>query len=105
MLLARSGDTIVGTLTLVTFPIPTGLRTRIEDVVVDDRARGQGVGTALTHAALARAQQDGAKTVGLTSRPSRTAANRLYQSLGFERRDSQTYRYRLDSQEPRRLGA
>lgn len=105
VLLARSGPTIVGTLTLVTFPLPTGLRARIEDVVVDEQARGQGVGAALTHAALARAQKDGAKTVDLTSRPSRTAANRLYQSLGFERRDSQTYRYRLDPQQQRPSGA
>jgi len=96
VLLARSGDTIVGTLTLVMFPIPTGLRARIEDVVVDDTARGQGVGAALTEDALRIARLAGAKTVDLTSRPSRAAANRLYQRLGFQQRESQVYRFTFE---------
>ncbi|MFG1627942.1 GNAT family N-acetyltransferase [Kribbella sp. NPDC049227] len=96
VLLARSGDTIVGTLTLVMFPIPTGLRARIEDVVVDDAARGQGVGAALTEDALRIARLAGAKTVDLTSRPSRAAANRLYQRLGFQPRESQVYRFTFE---------
>src|SRR5512143_660618 len=70
---------IVGTLTLVTFRIPTGIRSWIEDVVVDTSERGKGIGEALTLAALKRAAELGAKTVDLTSRPSREAANRLYQ--------------------------
>jgi ribosomal protein S18 acetylase RimI-like enzyme len=96
ILLARSGATIVGTLTLVMFPIPTGLRARIEDVVVDDTARGQGVGAALTEDALRIARLAGAKTVDLTSRPSRAAANRLYQRLGFQQRESQVYRFTFE---------
>ena len=93
VLLARGGGAIVGMLTLVVFPIPSGLRARIEDVVVDERARGQGIGAALTLAALDLARKRGARTVDLTSRPSRVAANRLYERLGFEPRDSQVYRF------------
>ncbi|MEV6638419.1 GNAT family N-acetyltransferase [Actinoplanes sp. NPDC051470] len=95
LLIARIGDEIVGTLTLVTFPIPTGLRAWIEDVVVDEAARGHGVGAALTQAAIELARADGARTVDLTSRPAREAANRLYEKLGFQLRDSKVYR--LDS--------
>lgn len=86
---------IVGTLTLAVFRIPTGLQARIEDVVVDETVRGAGVGELLTEAAISRARAVGAKSVGLTSRPSRDAANRLYQRLGFERRDTNVYRYQL----------
>ena len=86
---------IVGSLTLAMFRIPTALRAWIEDVVVDEAARGQGVGEALNRAALERAEAEGAKTVDLTSRPSREAANRLYQRLGFELRDTNVYRYDL----------
>ena len=93
LFIARSQGVIVGMLTLVTYPLPSGLRARIEDVVVDQDARGQGVGTALTAAALELAQQQGARSVDLTSRASRVAANRLYQQLGFQLRDSNVYRY------------
>ena len=90
---ARSDGEIVGLLTLATFRIPTAVRAWIEDVVVDERARGKGVGEALNQAALAEARRRGAKTVDLTSRPSREAANRLYQRIGFVRRDTNVYRY------------
>jgi ribosomal protein S18 acetylase RimI-like enzyme len=86
---------ILGSLTLVVFAIPTAVRAWIEDVVVDESARGRGVGEALNRAALERARAAGAKTVDLTSRPSREAANRLYQRLGFEPRDTNVYRYTL----------
>ena len=92
---ARSGQEIVGLLTLAIFRIPTGVRAWIEDVVVDNQARGKGVGDALNRAALAEAERRGAKTVDLTSRPSREAANRLYQRLGFKQRDTNVYRYDL----------
>ena len=88
LFVARSSGAIVGMLTLVTFPLPTGLRARIEDVVVVQAARGRGVGTARTMAALDLARQRGARSVDLTSRDSRVAANRLYQRLGFQLRDS-----------------
>ncbi|HEY4633142.1 MAG TPA: GNAT family N-acetyltransferase [Candidatus Limnocylindrales bacterium] len=95
VLVARDGDTIVGSLTLIVFRIPTGVRAWIEDVVVDESARGKGVGGALNRHALALARDHGCKTVDLTSRPSREAANRLYQRLGFVARDTNVYRYEL----------
>jgi ribosomal protein S18 acetylase RimI-like enzyme len=87
----ESGD-VVGMLTLVLFRIPTGLRAWIEDVVVDERARGQGVGEALTREAIRMARDSGARTIDLTSNRSREAANRMYQKLGFSRRDTTVYR-------------
>lgn len=93
MLLARIDGRIAGSLTLVVFPIPTGIRAWIEDVVVDDAARGHGVGAALNVRAIELAAELGAKTVDLTSRPSREAANRLYQRLGFVARETNVYRY------------
>jgi ribosomal protein S18 acetylase RimI-like enzyme len=96
VLVARSGGAVVGMLTLVLFPIPSGLRARIEDVVVDHAARGRGVGDALSRAALELATKQGARTVDLTSRPSRAAANRLYERLGFARRESVVYRFTID---------
>jgi ribosomal protein S18 acetylase RimI-like enzyme len=96
LLLAREGDAILGSLTLVVFRIPTAVRAWIEDVVVDDAARGKGVGAALNEYALEAARRLGARTVDLTSRPSREAANRLYQRLGFEARDTNVYRITLE---------
>jgi len=86
---------VVGSLTLALFRIPTGLRAWIEDVVVDEAARGRGVGEALNREAIGRARDEGATTVDLTSRPSREAANRLYQRLGFEERATNVYRLAL----------
>ncbi len=86
---------IVGSLTLVVFAIPTGLRAWIEDVVVDETARGAGVGAELNRFAIDEARRLGARTVDLTSRPSREAANRLYRGLGFVPRETNVYRYEL----------
>jgi len=93
----EADDRILGSLTLAWFRIPTGVRAWIEDVVVDETARGHGVGELLNRAALDRARELGAKTVDLTSRPSREAANRLYQRIGFVARDTNVYRYDLES--------
>ena len=79
MFVARLDASTVGALTLAVFRIPTGLRAWIEDVVVDDAARGRGIGELLNRAAIDHAASLGARTVDLTSRPSREAANRLYQ--------------------------
>lgn len=92
LLLARIDGVIVGALTLVVFPIPSGMRARIEDVVVDAAARGKGIGATLTQEALGIARELGARTVDLTSRPAREAANRLYERMGFAKRDSRVYR-------------
>jgi ribosomal protein S18 acetylase RimI-like enzyme len=95
LFIARLDGRIVGSLTLATFRIPTGIRAWIEDVVVDESARGHGVGEALNRAALDEAKRRGAKTVDLTSRPSREAANRLYRRIGFVARETNVYRYEL----------
>ena len=95
LFVARDGDRIVGMLTLAAFRIPTAQRAFIEDVVVDEAARGTGVAAALVQAALDRAAELGARTVDLTSRPDREAANRLYQRMGFEVRETNVYRRTL----------
>jgi ribosomal protein S18 acetylase RimI-like enzyme len=88
---------IVGSLTLAVFRIPTGVRAWIEDVAVDSEARGKGVGEALSREALRIAGARGARTVELTSRPAREAANRLYKRLGFQIRETNVYRRALDA--------
>lgn len=95
LFVARVGGRILGSLTLAFYRIPTGTKAWIEDVVVDDAARGRGVGELLNRAALDEARSRGAKDVSLTSRPSREAANRLYQRIGFEPRTTNVYRYTL----------
>lgn len=92
----QNGGEIVGSLTLASFRIPTGLRAWIEDVVVDQGARGTGVGEALLRHSLALATAAGARSVDLTSRPSREAANRLYRRLGFQPRQTNVWRMELE---------
>lgn len=98
LLMARDEGKLVGSLSLVVFRIPTGVRAWIEDVVVDQVTRGKGIGEALTRAALDKAKELGVKTVDLTSRPSREAANRLYQRVGFQPRQTNMYRYTLNQE-------
>jgi ribosomal protein S18 acetylase RimI-like enzyme len=95
LFLARQaeGEEIIGMATLVLYRVPTGLRGYIEDVVVDAGARGLGIGEALTWACLNHARVAGAPQVGLTSNPGRLAANHLYQRMGFELRETNSYRY------------
>jgi ribosomal protein S18 acetylase RimI-like enzyme len=96
LLVARDEQgAIVGTLTLAVFRIPSGVRAWIEDVIVDTAARGRGAGEAMTRVALDVAVAAGARTVELTSRPSREAANRLYERIGFERRETNVWRITL----------
>ncbi|HDZ45836.1 hypothetical protein LCGC14_0166950 [marine sediment metagenome] len=95
LVMAKEGSTYYGALTLAVFPIPTGIRAWIEDVVVSEEARGKGVGKLLSTYALELANTLGAKTVDLTSRPSRVAANELYKKIGFAQRDTNVYRYTL----------
>jgi ribosomal protein S18 acetylase RimI-like enzyme len=87
---------ILGTMTLVIFQIPTGTRAWIEDVVVDNAARGKGIGKKLNLVALDLAKQAGAKTVELTSRPSREEANQLYKNIGFVMRETNVYRFSFE---------
>ncbi len=93
LLIARDHSGVIGSLTLVLFRIPTGIRAWIEDVVVEEGARGKGVGRSLNEAAIERALAAGAVSVDLTSRPSREEANRLYQRMGFLKRETNVYRF------------
>ncbi|HEY1763057.1 MAG TPA: GNAT family N-acetyltransferase [Acidimicrobiales bacterium] len=94
---ARHEGRVVGTLTLAIFAIPTGWRAWIEDVVVDETARGLGVGEQMTMAAVDDARRRGVRSVDLTSRPTREAANALYQKLGFEYRETNVYRFSIEN--------
>lgn len=96
LLIVRDSGAIVGTLTLVMFETPTGIRAWVEDVVVDESARGRGAGQALTLEAVRIARAGGAKKVDLTSRPARAAAGQLYEKLGFRLRDTRVYRYLVE---------
>jgi ribosomal protein S18 acetylase RimI-like enzyme len=93
LFVARLDGRIIGSLTLAFYRIPTGLKSWIEDVVVDESASRRGIGEALNRAALEEARRRGAKDVSLTSRPSREAANRLYQRIGFQPRETNLYRF------------
>jgi len=94
LFLAEKDGKVLGMLSLVVFAIPTGVRAWIEDVVVDNEARGLGVGKALTNHAVREGLKKGAQTIDLTSRPSRVAANQLYQKVGFKQRETNVYRFR-----------
>ena len=96
LLVAVENGEILACLTLVLFAIPSGLRARVEDVIVDEKVRGKGIGAALNASALKIARQAGARTVDLTTRPGRTAAIELYKKLGYRRRDTNVFRIELD---------
>jgi ribosomal protein S18 acetylase RimI-like enzyme len=93
VIVARDDDdgSIVGTLTLVMYRVSSGLKGRIEDVIVDSSARGQGVGEALMREGMARANEAQVLMLELTSMPYREAANRLYKRLGFVRKPTNVY--------------
>jgi len=95
LFVARVDGAIVGVLTLSTYPTLTGTKAWIDDVIVSEAARGHGVGEALNRAAIDTARERGITSIDLTSRPSREAANRLYQRIGFEQRTTNVYRLKL----------
>lgn len=98
LVIAREPDdqgAIVGMLSLTIYRVPTGVRSIVEDVVVDEAMRGRGIGNALVRRAIELAREAGANGVSLTSNPQREAANRLYQAMGFELRKTNAYFYRL----------
>ena len=95
LFVARVDGAIVGVLTLSTYPTLTGTKAWIDDVIVSEAARGHGVGEALNRAALDAARHRGIESIDLTSRPSREAANRLYQRIGFEQRTTNVYRLKF----------
>ena len=88
---ADASARIVGMLTLIVYRVPTGVRARIEDVVVDESARGRGVAVELVRRALEIAREKGADGVALTSNPRRETANKLYQKVGFKRWETNVY--------------
>jgi ribosomal protein S18 acetylase RimI-like enzyme len=96
LLVARSSSQqIIGALSLTIYRVPTGIRAIIEDVIVDDPARGQGVGGALLQRAVEIAKEKGAAGISLTSNPARVSANRLYVKLGFVKRETNAYHMKL----------
>ncbi len=95
LLVASEAGSVLGMLTIVIFPIPSGIRAWIEDVVVDAACRGKGVGEALNREALALARREDARTVNLASRPGRLAANRLYKRIGFAPRETNIYKFEI----------
>jgi ribosomal protein S18 acetylase RimI-like enzyme len=94
LIVARDGDAVLGMLTLIVYRVPTGIRAWIHDVVVEESARGRGVGEALAREALRLAEAAGAISIELTTRQEREAANRLYRRLGFEQRETNVYVWR-----------
>jgi len=96
LFMATHAGRTIGMLTLAMFPIPTGIRAWIEDVVVDAGARGLGAGSLLTATAVEHAQRHGAVTVDLTSRPARESANALYRKIGFVQRETNVYRLNIE---------
>ena len=95
LFVAKEGKKVWGLLSLVLFPIPTGTTAWVEDVVVDSSARGKGIVKALMNHALKKVREKRGKSIDLTSRPSRETANKLYQSLGYQKRETNVYRLSL----------
>jgi ribosomal protein S18 acetylase RimI-like enzyme len=98
LLIARYPDEnseIAGILSLTVYRVPTGMRSIVEDVIVDEKMRRRGIAEALMLRAIDLAREAGADGVSLTSNPKREAANKLYQSMGFQKRDTNSYIYKL----------
>ena len=96
LLLARDDrGQIVGALNLTVYRVPTGIRSVIEDVIVDISARGQGIGEILMQRAIDMAREKGVRNISLTSNPLRVAANKLYLKMGFEKRETNAYQIKL----------
>jgi ribosomal protein S18 acetylase RimI-like enzyme len=93
LFVARDAGQIVGMATLVIFPLVTGWRGIVEDVVVGQHARGRGIARLLLEAITEESTHRGLRTLDLTSRPSRESALSLYESVGFERRETNVLRY------------
>ena len=95
MVARKDSGEIVGTLTLTVYRVPTGIRSIIEDVIVANSARGQGIGEALMKRAIEVAREKGASNISLTSNPMRESANRLYMRVGFKKRETNAYQIKL----------
>lgn len=97
LFVARKSDSkeIIGMLTLIVFRIPVAKRGLLEDLVVDKEYRGKGIATKLISTAINEARKNGASYLYFSSNPKRVAANRLYQHLGFKKRETNLYRVEL----------
>lgn len=98
MLARNESGQIVGALSLTVYRVPTGVRSIIEDVIVDVSARGQGIGEALMQRAIETAREKGASNIALTSNPLRVAANALYLKMGFQKRETNAYQMKFEGQ-------
>lgn len=96
LIVAREGGRLLGMATLASFPLPTGVRGHLDDVVVDQGLRGRGIARLLLEAVIDLARERKLRTLDLTSRPTRASAIRLYESVGFQRRDSMLMRTRVE---------
>jgi GNAT superfamily N-acetyltransferase len=88
-------EQIAGMLTVGIYHSPTGGKAWIEDVVVDESFRGQGLSKLLVAHAIEFTKSMGIPSLMLTSNPKRIAANKLYQAMGFERKETNVYRMKL----------
>lgn len=91
----KNDNTIVGMITLEVYRIPLVMKAQLEDVVVDEKMRGKGIGKQLVIFAIEKAKEFGVKSLNFTSSPQKEAANKMYESLGFEKRDTNVYRLSL----------
>ena len=91
----ESDGQFIGMTTLCLYQCPTGWKAWIEDVVVDQNYRGKGYGKVMIDKVIALCRNKGNMTLMLTSRPSRIVANQLYQSLGFEKRETNVYKMKF----------
>lgn len=89
------GKKVIGTGTIIMVTKLRGNYGYIEDMIVDESYRGQGLGRQLGDALVAAAKKHNVTTIELSTRPSRVAANALYQKMGFEPKDTNVYRLKL----------
>ena len=88
-------EQIAGMLTVGIYYSPTGGKAWIEDVVVDETFRGQGISKLLVAHAIEFVKSQQIPLLMLTSNPKRIAANKLYQAMGFERKETNVYRMKF----------
>ena len=93
--LAKEGSEIVGMAELAIVLKPEGIIAQVEDVVVDENQRGKGIGKMLSEKLVERARVRGASSITLSSRSDRTAANAIYQKIGFKRWETNLYQMKL----------
>ena len=97
LLVAKDGGEIIGTSTVIVYSTPFWIKARLDEVVVDDSARGRGVGEALVKACLEIGRERGAEVAELQPGrgPERAVAHRLYERIGFKLRETDVFRIEL----------